>query len=141
MSTPSPFALRSPVRVPCAARLIRISSLGTRMPLFGSRLLHLLSVKFLDSFVAERVNRKEPVLESLNASLEETLYFVIQIEKSDTYKLRHFFSDSRFSDTANACQKYAHLYTLSEIFFWSERFTSLAAKSIARNERRFFLAE
>jgi len=53
----------------------------------------------------------------------------------------HFFSDSRFSDTANACQKYAHLYTLSEIFFWSERFTSLAAKSIARNERRFFLAE
>ena len=28
----------------------------------------------------------------------------------------HFFADRRFSDTTNACQKYAQLYTLSVVF-------------------------
>jgi hypothetical protein len=74
------------------------------------------------SFVAKRVTRKKSVLESLNAGLEETLDLVIEIEKPDTQKLRQFFTDSRFSNTANACQKNAHLYTLSKLLFLSERF-------------------
>ena len=60
------------------------------------------------------MNRKESVLEPLNASLEEALDLVIQIEKSDAQKLPRYFTDRRFSDTTNACQKNAHLYTLFE---------------------------
>jgi len=76
----------------------------------------------LRGFVAVRVNRKESILEPLNAGLEEALDLVIQIEKPDAQKLRHFFTNRRFSDTSNACQKYAHLlYTLSVVFFLSER--------------------
>ncbi len=75
----------------------------------------------LRGFVAERVNCKEPVLEPLNAGLEEALDLLIQIEKSDALKLPHYFTDRRFSDTTNACQKYTHLYILSVVFFLSER--------------------
>ncbi len=78
----------------------------------------------LRGFVAERVNRKESVPESLNAGLEEALDLVIQIEKPDAHKLPHFFTDRRFSDTTDACQKYAHLYTLSVVFLLSERHAS-----------------
>jgi hypothetical protein len=74
----------------------------------------------LRGFVAERVNRKESVLEPLNAGLEEALDLVIQIEKPDAQKLRQFFADRRFSDTTNACQKYTHLYILSVVFFLSD---------------------
>ncbi len=73
----------------------------------------------LCSFVAERVNRKKSVPESIKAGLEEALDLVIQIEKPDAQKLSHFFTDRRFSDTTDACQKYAHLYTLSVVFFFS----------------------
>jgi hypothetical protein len=59
-------------------------------------------------------------LESLDAGLEEILDLVIQIEKPDAQKLRNFFTDSRFSDTANTCQKYTHLNTLSVVFILSE---------------------
>jgi len=77
----------------------------------------------LRGFVAERVNRKESVPESLKAGLEEALDLVIQIEKPDAQKLPHFFTDRRFSDTTDACQKYAHLYTLSMVFFLSGNIT------------------
>ncbi len=75
----------------------------------------------LRGFVAERVNRKESVPESLNAGLEEALDLVIQIEKPDAQKLPHFFTDRRFSDTTDAFQKYAHLYSLSVVLFLSEQ--------------------
>jgi hypothetical protein len=48
---------------------------------------------------------------------EETLDLVIQIDKPDAQKLRHFLPDRRCSDATDACQKYAYLYTLSVVFF------------------------
>ena len=44
----------------------------------------------LRGFVAERVNRKESVLEALNAGLEEALDLFIQIEKPDPYPTFNF---------------------------------------------------
>ena len=85
-------------------------------------------------FVAERVNRKESVPESLNTGLEEALDLVIQIEKPDAQKLPHFFTDRRFSDTTDACQKYAHLYTLSVVFFLSDTLHLQAGKPAFVND-------
>jgi len=56
----------------------------------------------LRSFVAERVNCKKPVLESLNAGIEEILDLVIHIKKPDAKKLSHFLTDRRFSDTTDS---------------------------------------
>jgi hypothetical protein len=70
----------------------------------------------LCGFISERVHRKKTILESLDAGLEETLDFIIQIEKPDAQKPPQFFADCRFTDTTDTRQKYTHLYTLFVVF-------------------------
>jgi hypothetical protein len=64
----------------------------------------------------------EAFLEPLEAGVEESLYFVIQIEKPDAQKLPNFFTDRRFPDASNACQKYAHLYILGGLLYGERSF-------------------
>lgn len=70
----------------------------------------------LRGFVAERVSRKESILKSLNAGLEEAFYLVIQIEKVDAKEFSNLFTDRRLSDTTDTRKKYSHLHTFVRAF-------------------------
>jgi len=57
------------------------------------------------------------ILEPFYTGSEKSLNFIIQIKKPETQKLTHLFTNRRFPDTTNTCQKYTHVYRTSLSIF------------------------